>query len=128
MSVSKQATKAHIKLNTKKLYQADGYAVKELLKITSVLYTAMKTKGMEGSSVGEEDISKFKFDLGSKVRMMKSVASRCLSQTWRERMSNLQLHLSLLVTEDGSSVCGNSFVLISVGMKASHKKSNWFTA
>ncbi|KAK2490353.1 hypothetical protein MC885_002099 [Smutsia gigantea] len=60
------ATKAHIKLNTKKLYQADGYAVKELLKITSVLYNAMKTKGAEGPRAGEEDISKFKFDLGSK--------------------------------------------------------------
>ncbi|KAF3818907.1 hypothetical protein GH733_012324 [Mirounga leonina] len=69
------ATKAHIKLNTKKLYQADGYAVKELLKITSVLYNAMKTKGMEGSKIGEEDISKFKFDLGSKVRTMKG--SQC---------------------------------------------------
>eukprot|EP00069_Balaena_mysticetus_P020152 bmy_02773T0 len=64
------ATKAHIKLNTKKLYQADGYAVKELLKITSVLYNAMKTKGMEDSKIGEEDISKFKFDLSSKVRTM----------------------------------------------------------
>ena len=40
---SPQATKAHIKLNTKKLYSADGYAVKELLKITSVLYSAMRT-------------------------------------------------------------------------------------
>ncbi|XP_041532021.1 clusterin-associated protein 1 isoform X2 [Microtus oregoni] len=66
------ATKAHIKLNTKKLYQADGYAVKELLKITSVLYNAMKTKGMEGSKVGEEDISKFKFDLGSKIADLKA--------------------------------------------------------
>ncbi|XP_058536666.1 clusterin-associated protein 1 isoform X6 [Ochotona princeps] len=66
------ATKAHIKLNTKKLYQADGYAVKELLKITSVLYNAMKTKGMEGSKIGEEDISKFKFDLGSKVADLKA--------------------------------------------------------
>lgn len=36
------ATKAHIKLNTKKLYQADGYVVKELLKMTSVLYSALK--------------------------------------------------------------------------------------
>lgn len=72
MSVPKQATKAHIKLNTKKLYQADGYAVKELLKITSVLYNAMKTKGMEGSNVGEEDISKFKFDLGSKIADLKA--------------------------------------------------------
>ncbi|XP_062954928.1 clusterin-associated protein 1 isoform X2 [Cynocephalus volans] len=65
------ATKAHIKLNTKKLYQADGYAVKELLKITSVLYNAMKTKGMEDSKIGE-DISKFKFDLGSKIADLKA--------------------------------------------------------
>lgn len=33
-------TKAHIKLNTKRLYGADGLAVKELLKVTSVLYDA----------------------------------------------------------------------------------------
>ena len=38
-----QATKAHVKLNTKKLYMADGHAVKELLKISSLLYTAMTT-------------------------------------------------------------------------------------
>ena len=37
------ATKAHVKLNTKKLYGADGYAVKELLKIASLLYEAMKS-------------------------------------------------------------------------------------
>ncbi|XP_028914390.1 clusterin-associated protein 1 isoform X1 [Ornithorhynchus anatinus] len=66
------ATKAHIKLNTKKLYQADGYAVKELLKITSVLYNAMKTKRMEGPEIEEEDTSKFKFDLGSKIADLKA--------------------------------------------------------
>uniref|UniRef100_A0A8B9Q221 Clusterin associated protein 1 n=1 Tax=Apteryx owenii TaxID=8824 RepID=A0A8B9Q221_APTOW len=66
------ATKAHIKLNTKKLYQADGYAVKELLKITSVLYGAMNTKGTERTEVSEEDSSKFKFDLGSKVADLKA--------------------------------------------------------
>ena len=33
-----------MRLNTKKLYRADGHAVKELLKLTSVLYTAMQTK------------------------------------------------------------------------------------
>ncbi|XP_060642236.1 clusterin-associated protein 1 isoform X2 [Anolis sagrei] len=66
------ATKAHIKLNTKKLYQADGYAVKELLKITSVLYNAMKSKGMEATAVGEEDTGKFKFDLGSKIGDLKT--------------------------------------------------------
>ncbi|NXL37216.1 CLUA1 protein, partial [Glaucidium brasilianum] len=66
------ATKAHIKLNTKKLYQADGYAVKELLKVTSVLYSAMNTKGGECAHVSEDDSSKFKFDLGSKIADLKA--------------------------------------------------------
>ncbi|KFV66076.1 Clusterin-associated protein 1, partial [Dryobates pubescens] len=66
------ATKAHIKLNTKKLYQADGNAVKELLKVTSVLYSAMNTKGVEWADLSEEDSSKFKFDLGSKIADLKA--------------------------------------------------------
>ncbi|XP_053327744.1 clusterin-associated protein 1 [Spea bombifrons] len=66
------ATKAHIKLNTKKLYQADGYAVKELLKITSVLYNAMKTKGLENTQLEEEETTSFKFDLGSKISDLKT--------------------------------------------------------
>ncbi|XP_063235119.1 clusterin-associated protein 1 isoform X1 [Bacillus rossius redtenbacheri] len=36
------ASKAHIRLNTKRLYQADGYAVKELLKVATVLYDALR--------------------------------------------------------------------------------------
>ena len=32
------ATKAKIKLNTKRLYAADGRAVKELLKVAEMLY------------------------------------------------------------------------------------------
>ncbi|KAK5869754.1 hypothetical protein PBY51_024448 [Eleginops maclovinus] len=65
------ATKAHIKLNTKRLYQADGYAVKEMLKITSVLYSAMKTKQMALGEQKEEDNKKFKFDLGSRISDLK---------------------------------------------------------
>lgn len=45
--VDVQASKAHIKLNTKKLYMADGYAVKELLKISSLLYSAMRTNQLD---------------------------------------------------------------------------------
>lgn len=37
-----QVTKVQVKLNTKRLYQADGYAVKELIKVVSVLHNAMK--------------------------------------------------------------------------------------
>ncbi|KAF3835246.1 hypothetical protein F7725_027804 [Dissostichus mawsoni] len=66
------ATKAHIKLNTKRLYQADGYAVKEMLKITSVLYSAMKTKQMALGEQTEEENSKFKFDLGSRISDLKA--------------------------------------------------------
>ncbi|KAL0278382.1 UNVERIFIED_CONTAM: hypothetical protein PYX00_000219 [Menopon gallinae] len=46
------ALKANLKLNTKKLYQADGYAVKELLKVTNLLYESLKIK--EGKSNEEE--------------------------------------------------------------------------
>uniref|UniRef100_A0A8C5MPQ4 U1 small nuclear ribonucleoprotein 70 kDa n=1 Tax=Leptobrachium leishanense TaxID=445787 RepID=A0A8C5MPQ4_9ANUR len=77
------ATKAHIKLNTKKLYQADGYSVKELLKITSVLYDAMKTKSIEGTQLGEEDSTPYKFDLGSKIadlKMARQLASEITSK------------------------------------------------
>ncbi|KAI9094674.1 Clusterin-associated protein-1 [Phlyctochytrium arcticum] len=38
------APKAHIKLNTRKLYMADGNAVRELLKIAQVLYDARLIK------------------------------------------------------------------------------------
>jgi clusterin-associated protein 1 len=37
-----QASRARIKLNMRRLYAADGHAVKELLKIASVLYQATK--------------------------------------------------------------------------------------
>ncbi len=45
--------KARIKLNMKQLYRADGFAVKELLKISSVLYEAMLsgTATADGDSV-----------------------------------------------------------------------------
>ncbi|KAI7792916.1 clusterin-associated protein 1 homolog isoform X5 [Triplophysa rosa] len=64
------ATKAHVKLNLKRLYQADGYAVKEILKITSILYNAMKTKE-NAVDHSQEENSKFKFDLGSKIADLK---------------------------------------------------------
>ncbi|XP_073245516.1 clusterin-associated protein 1-like [Porites lutea] len=70
------ATKAHIKLNTKKLYGADGYAVKELLKVTSVLYSAMKTNA--GNQAAEEsNVSSLTFDISSRISDLK--ASRQLA-------------------------------------------------
>ncbi len=50
---SLQATKAHLKLNTKKLYQADVYAVKEILKVITPLYKALRDS--ENKELDDED-------------------------------------------------------------------------
>ncbi|RMX38414.1 hypothetical protein pdam_00011835 [Pocillopora damicornis] len=93
------ATKAHIKLNTKKLYGADGYAVKELLKVTSVLYSAMKTnagnevalkviyltlfyvfasnKSRFNEAAEESNVNSLTFDISSRITDLK--ASRQLA-------------------------------------------------
>ena len=54
----------------KKLYQADGYAVKELLKVTSVLYNAVKTNvSSNKDQLTDEGDSMVSFDISSKVRI-----------------------------------------------------------
>lgn len=56
-------------MNTKKLYQSDGYAVKEMLKVTSMLYNAMKTNSSSQSETDNEDYSShLSFDISSKVK------------------------------------------------------------
>ena len=69
------ATKAHVKLHPKKLYQADGFAVKEILKVTSVLYNAMKMNTMASEKGGQgslEDASELPtFDISSKLNELK---------------------------------------------------------
>lgn len=62
------ATKAHIKLNTKKLYQADGYVVKELLKMTSVLYNALKyNQENENEDENSDRNLNIQFDISSQI-------------------------------------------------------------
>ena len=78
------ATKAHIKLNTKKLYQADGYVVKELLKMTSVLYNALKLNLDENSedSSMNNNLS-LTFDISSQIgdlRRARELASEITSK------------------------------------------------
>ncbi|XP_065831813.1 uncharacterized protein [Oscarella lobularis] len=65
------ATKAHIKLNGKKLYGADGYAVKELLKIGSMLYDAMGSNQNDRPGVKSATIEQF--DITSKTSDLKLV-------------------------------------------------------
>lgn len=64
-------TKARIKLNPKKLYEANGYAVKELLKIATMLNKAMNASG------GDEDeiVSTMDFNINSKLSNLKQARS-----------------------------------------------------
>jgi clusterin-associated protein 1 len=69
-------SKAQIKLNTKKLYSADGYAVKELLKISTLLYQAMQQRPVSEREEG--------LDLATGVRaddakMIRNLASEVTS-------------------------------------------------
>lgn len=57
-------------MNTKKLYQADGYAVQELLKITTLLYEA-QLKSSENSTQGETH-DDLKFDISDKINELKT--------------------------------------------------------
>jgi len=62
-----------VKLNTRKLYAADGYAVKEMLRLATVLYDAQKSVGeAPPEGAGEES-----FALNSKLADLKSTRSLC---------------------------------------------------
>lgn len=59
-----------MKLNTKRLYQADGYAVKELLKITGLLYDALNIdlEETEEDGLDHDSFNLRDFDITDKVR------------------------------------------------------------
>ncbi|KAF5399765.1 Clusterin-associated protein 1 [Paragonimus heterotremus] len=75
------ATRACIRLNTKKLYQANGFAVKELMKIAKVLYSAMckndKTDDNEASELCVTEL----FDISKKKQLQegRSLSSQLAS-------------------------------------------------
>jgi hypothetical protein len=52
-------SKAWIKLNTKKLYSADGYAVQEMLKIATLIYNSMQQKPPEDLVIPHPSIDYF---------------------------------------------------------------------
>ncbi|XP_046989954.1 clusterin-associated protein 1 [Schistocerca americana] len=68
------ASKVNIKLNTKNLYQADGYAVRELLKATSVLYGALRFNMKNVDDDDESDRSTV-YDIVAKANEIKKVRS-----------------------------------------------------
>lgn len=65
-----QVKTANIRLNTKKLYQADGHAVKELSKMTSLLYDAQR-KSTNGQQMSESG-SVISFDITDRIGDLKT--------------------------------------------------------
>ncbi len=68
-------TKARISMNPKRLYEAQGYAVKEMLKIAQMMYKAM----LSSTSVEEEEASStvggahlMDFNMSSKLHNLKA--------------------------------------------------------
>ena len=81
------AAKGRIKLNTKRLYQADGYAVKELLKLSQVLYSAMRSNPEEDDEMLGSDSFTLKVtdlkdirDLASEITEHGAIVSELLAK------------------------------------------------
>ncbi|CAF1140682.1 unnamed protein product [Didymodactylos carnosus] len=81
------ATKAHMKLNTKKLYQADGYAVKEILKVITPLYKALRDSE-EKELEDDEDIGQnYRYAMNDDISTLKN--ARILCSTITQKGANL---------------------------------------
>ena len=63
------AQKANIRLNTRKLYMADGNAVQELLKVASVLYHA-NANSMDDGDLAERE-NTLPMDISNKITQLK---------------------------------------------------------
>jgi len=72
------ASKARITLNPKKLYEAQGYAVKEMLKIAQMMYKAMQSSsGADEEEGGQGNTQLMDFNMSSKLHNLK--AARALA-------------------------------------------------
>eukprot|EP00747_Dinoflagellata_sp_TGD_P093095 gnl/TRDRNA2_/TRDRNA2_165640_c0_seq1.p1 gnl/TRDRNA2_/TRDRNA2_165640_c0~~gnl/TRDRNA2_/TRDRNA2_165640_c0_seq1.p1 ORF type:complete len:446 (-),score=125.79 gnl/TRDRNA2_/TRDRNA2_165640_c0_seq1:202-1539(-) len=70
----KVCVRTGVKLNSRKLYCADGYAVKELLKLATMLYEAQRS--INDNPVGDGLMDE-NFTLNSKLSDLKSTRSLC---------------------------------------------------
>ncbi|CAF2029434.1 unnamed protein product [Rotaria magnacalcarata] len=86
------ATKAYMKLNTKKLYQADGYAVKEILKVITPLYKALRDSENRELDEDEDTDPQYRYAMNDDITTLKS--ARLLCSTITQKGANLHELLS----------------------------------
>ncbi|XP_076439962.1 clusterin-associated protein 1-like isoform X2 [Babylonia areolata] len=116
------ATKAHIKMNTKRLYGADGYAVKELLKVTTLLYGATKSDVAEELETTETS-SDLSFDISSKISDLKDARRLASEITVKGAHLYDMLSKEVDLRETRAQVIGRSLELneVEAGLQASIK-------
>lgn len=99
------AQKANIKLNTRKLYMADGNAVQELLKVASVLYNAnLNSREEEMDNTNAQPL-----DISSKISQLKK--SRDLASQITEKGATLYdlLEREMVLRESRSNIVAKPF-------------------
>ncbi|XP_063587800.1 clusterin-associated protein 1-like [Penaeus indicus] len=69
------AAKAHVRLNTKKLYQSDGYAVQEILKALTLLYDAIQSNAQAQQDFDDQTETTLNFDVSNKITELKNIRS-----------------------------------------------------
>lgn len=69
--------KANVILNTKRLYQADGYAVREMLKAASLLYSTLLSNAAQQQDSEERAMSAH----AAASNITSKVCSNCISCT-----------------------------------------------
>ncbi|KAJ3022473.1 UNVERIFIED_CONTAM: Clusterin-associated protein 1 [Siphonaria sp. JEL0065] len=109
------ASKANIKLNTRKLYTADGYAVKELFKIASVLYDASRAHKNEDFDA----IVQPPLDISSKLAQLKSCRTLAVSITEQGSKLYDSLKLELELRDVRQQVISRPFDLRSMEVAVS---------
>ncbi|KAL8597453.1 Clusterin-associated protein 1 [Nucella lapillus] len=116
------ATKAHIKMNTKRLYGADGYAVKEMLKVTTLLYGATKSDIAEELE-STETATDLSFDVSSKLSDLKDARRLASEITVKGAHLYDMLGKEVDLRETRTQVVGRSLELneVEVGLQASIK-------
>lgn len=108
------ATRAHVKLNTKKLYQADGYAVKEILKVITPLYKALRDS--ENKELDDEDDIdlQYRYAMNEDIGTLKNARQLCSTITQKGANLHELLGKELDAREARQEVMGRTMELSEV--------------
>lgn len=101
-----QVQKARIKINPKKLYQADGYAVQEMLKVASILYSAIQQN--QNGIVEEDDdgmtIAQMTGSINTKVRFFIWTLNPFAHSCFQLNELRVSRQLATEITDRGASL------------------------